>query len=119
VVQRGRLSRELRTIKAMVRLYCRRHHGADGKGPVPCATCQELVDHAERRLERCPYGSRKPTCARCPIHCYRPDIREKVREVMRYAGPRMLRRHPILALMHLLESRREIPERPDRPSRRS
>jgi hypothetical protein len=30
-------------------------------------------------------------------------MREAVREVMRYAGPRMALRHPILAFLHLLD----------------
>ena len=40
--------------------------------------------------------------------------REQIRGVMRYAGPRMLLRHPILAFYHLaVDSRREKPERAD------
>ena len=39
----------------------------------PCEECRRFLDYAERRLEKCPYGEAKPTCARCPIHCYKPD----------------------------------------------
>jgi len=49
-------------------------------------------------MSRCPFGPDKPTCAKCPIHCYKPQVRERVREVMRFAGPRMLLRHPVLAV---------------------
>jgi len=107
-----RLERELRTIRAMVRIYCRRHHG--GRGEL-CAECAELLDYARQRLERCPFGEEKPTCVRCPIHCYKPSQRERARAVMRFAGPRMLWRHPILAIRHLLDGRRRPPPRPTRP----
>jgi hypothetical protein len=99
-----RLAREKRTIRAMVRIYCRAHHRADD---CPCAECQALLDYAMQRLDRCPYGAEKTTCVRCPTHCYKRDMREQVKVVMRYAGPRMLFRHPILALFHMLDGRRE------------
>lgn len=92
-----RLDRERRTIQAMVRIFCRGRHGG---AEVPCLSCRELIDYAMCRLDRCPYGESKPTCQDCPIHCYKPAMRERVREVMRYAGPRMLLRHPVLTLRH-------------------
>jgi hypothetical protein len=61
------------------------------------------------RLNRCPFGQDKPTCATCPIHCYKPKLRERIREVMRFAGPRMLWRHPILAIRHVLDGRGASP----------
>lgn len=72
-----------------------------------CEECSALLDYARRRLERCPYGVDKPTCAHCTTHCYRPALREQVREVMRYAGPRMAKEHPLLAAAHLIDSRRK------------
>lgn len=103
----GRLRREWRTIAAMIRIYCARRHG--GRGEL-CGECRELHDYAEMRLLRCPFGTDKPTCANCKVHCYRPEMRERVRQVMRFAGPRMVTRHPWLALMHLLvDDRREAP----------
>jgi hypothetical protein len=93
----------------MLTLYCRDHHGADGD---LCPECQQLAEYADRRLDRCPYGVGKPACSNCPIHCYRPEPREQMRRVMRHAGPRMLRRHPILAVLHLLDARRGVPDLP-------
>lgn len=107
-----RLARERRTIHAMVAIYCRDHH----QGRTPCAECAALAAYADRRLDRCPYGPGKPTCVNCPIHCYAPRQREAVREVMRYAGPRMLLRHPVLAIAHILDGRREAPPLPARRS---
>ena len=104
-----RLNRERRTVQVMLEMYCRCHHGP---GPL-CRECSELADYAARRLDRCPYGEAKPACSRCPIHCYRPDPRERMREVMRFAGPRMLWRHPYLAIRHLIdEKKRKTPELP-------
>jgi hypothetical protein len=68
------------------------------------------------RIDKCPFQAEKPTCANCPIHCYKKDRREEVREVMRYAGPRMLLRHPVLAVLHQLDGKRRV-ELPKRAAR--
>ena len=105
-----RIVRERKTVRAMIEMYCADHHGAGGM----CQECAELADYADRRLDLCPYGPDKPTCTNCPIHCYRPEPRERMREVMRYAGPRMLAKHPYLAVMHLIADRRPAPPLPGR-----
>ncbi|HBO42383.1 MAG TPA: nitrous oxide-stimulated promoter family protein [Planctomycetaceae bacterium] len=92
----------------MIQIFCRAHHDA---ADAPCEECLALLDYALQRLERCPFGADKPTCAKCPIHCYRPAMRERIRTVMRYAGPRMLPRHPILALRHCLDAAKRVPKR--------
>jgi len=97
------LSRELLTISKMVDIYCGDHHNRD----VLCENCQEFMDYAEVRLQKCPYGEDKPTCANCPIHCYKPARREQARQIMRYAGPRMLLRHPLLTIAHKLDGLRK------------
>ena len=84
----------------MIRCYCDAHHQSDR--PL-CDECQALLDYATMRLERCRFGEAKPTCANCPVHCYQPSRREQVKIVMRHAGPRMLWRHPILAIRHMLD----------------
>jgi hypothetical protein len=95
----------------MLQIYCAdKHAGAASL----CTDCASLFAYAEQRLEKCPYGDDKPTCANCPIHCYHPRLREQIKEVMRYAGPRMIRRHPVLATLHLLEGRRPAPPPPKR-----
>jgi hypothetical protein len=103
-----RIARERRTIDAMFRIYCRAHHAG---GRELCGACGELREYAHCRLDRCPFGADKTTCANCPIHCYKPAMRERVKEVMRFAGPRMLWRHPILAIRHMLDGRREPVEK--------
>ena len=112
-----RLKRELQTTGAMLRLYCRHHHGAAPRDAAGlCAQCAALHVYARQRLAGCPYGPEKPTCVNCPIHCYGKQQREAMRQVMRYAGPRMLWRHPLLAIAHLIDGRRPAPPRPGAPA---
>jgi hypothetical protein len=101
-----RITREKNTIHAMIRLYCRNHHQPEYG---LCAGCQDLLDYAFQRIDRCPYEDWKPTCKNCPIHCYKPDRREEVRKVMRYSGPRLILYHPILTIQHLLDGRKKPP----------
>lgn len=101
-----RLAREYQTIVAMFEIYCRdQHAGQDGL----CPECQELLDYAYERLEKCPFQEEKSTCANCRVHCYKPDMRERMRVMMRTAGPKMMWRHPVLALLHLRDGRRKPP----------
>jgi hypothetical protein len=109
-----RRDRELATIRVMIRMYCANHHA----GALPCDDCTELASYAARRIDRCVFGPAKPTCANCKVHCYGAEMRERVRTVMRYAGPRMLLRHPVLAIAHVIDGRRPAPELPVKlPSR--
>jgi hypothetical protein len=108
----GRLGRERRTVATMVALRCRDLHGTEGE---LCAECRTLGDYADYRLVKCPYGDEKPTCVNCPIHCYAKAEREQMKEVMRYSGPRMLLRHPALAIRHMLDGRKAAPPLKGRP----
>ena len=95
------LGREKKTIAAMIEIYCRANHTAPS-GQL-CADCQQLLRYAEQRIDDCPFGADKGPCSKCEIHCYKPEMREKVIAVMRFSGPRMLKAHPILAADHLLK----------------
>jgi len=98
---------------AMIRIYCRDNHGSGGE---ICHECAELKVYAEKRLEKCPYQEDKPTCANCPIHCYKQDRREQVKAVMRYAGPRMIFKHPIFAIRHIIDGYKKAPPKGHRAS---
>lgn len=100
------IEQEKETIRKMVNLYCRHKHGSKQD---PCGHCRELLAYAGKRLDLCKFGDRKPTCEKCPVHCYRPDMRERVREVMRYAGPRMILYHPLDALRHMMKNKAKGP----------
>lgn len=99
-----RLSREKKTVKVMVAIACRGRHATQGR---LCEGCEELLAYGLERLDKCPFQASKPTCADCAIHCYRPDMRDEIRSVMRYAGPRMVLRHPLLAFGHLVDKLRK------------
>jgi hypothetical protein len=103
-----RLRREYRTIESMLEIWCAGHHGRAAARDGLCDECMELLAYAGQRLVKCPYGEDKPTCAKCPVHCYKRLQRDRVREVMRYAGPRMLLRHPWQALLHILDKLRRV-----------
>ncbi len=100
-----RLDRESLTMTRMVGIYCTARH--DGGEVRLCAACQDFLDYAQVRLQKCPYGEDKPTCANCPVHCYKPARKAQARDIMRFAGPRMLLRHPILAIAHQLDGFRK------------
>ena len=104
-----RMARESRTIETMIHMYCRDHHGRKG---TLCHGCLQLLQYAVERLEKCPFQEGKTTCSKCPVHCYKSENRDRIRAVMRYAGPRMIYRHPIMAVFHMIDGRREKPVRP-------
>jgi hypothetical protein len=99
-----RITREKKTIEAMIRIYCKNHHETE---TVLCSQCSKLFEYAMMRLDKCPFQEKKSTCAKCVVHCYQPQMREKVKKVMRHAGPRMLWHHPLLAINHLLDGRKK------------
>ena len=98
-----RLEKEKRTIAIMIQIFCDAHHRATRN--YLCPVCSELLDYAKERLNKCPFGENKGACSKCKIHCYKPDIRKSITEVMRYAGPKMVTKHPLLAIDHLLKDK--------------
>ena len=112
----NRIEKGKKTVGVMIHIFCDAHHGTSGK--FLCPACTELLDYAGERLNKCPYGENKGACSKCKIHCYRPDMRKQITEVMRYSGPKMLKKHPLLAIDHLLRitspgKRKTISGKPD------
>lgn len=97
---KSRLEQEHKTIETMIQMYCKNCHKTDDE---LCQDCSDLLKYAEERLKKCRFGENKPTCDTCTVHCYKPDMREKIRTVMRYAGPRMIYTHPIMGFRHLFK----------------
>lgn len=91
------IEKEKQIAEQMIRLYCRKKE----KNEQLCPKCRELLAYAHARLSHCLFGEKKTTCRLCPVHCYKPKMKEQMREVMRYAGPRMLFYHPVAAIRHL------------------
>ena len=96
--------REKKTVALMIRLYCRKNHGTRGE---LCPECRELSDYAAMRSDKCPFMESKTFCSNCKVHCYKPEMREKIRVVMRFSGPRMIFYHPIMAVRHVIECKKE------------
>lgn len=95
-----RISRELKTIEVMIEMYCHHHHHPkDGI----CEHCNQLYKYSERKTIRCKFGTSKPACSSCPVHCYKPEKREEIRKIMKYSGPRMIYKHPYFAMVHVLD----------------
>ncbi len=97
----NRLEREKFTIEKMMGIYCFAHHETVNNHL--CEECSNLLDYAFKRIKMCPYGSDKPACQSCPIHCYKKDKRAEMKKIMRFAGPRMLYKFPVLALLHVYD----------------
>ena len=87
--------REKETVSLMIAVYCRKKHG----GKTLCPDCAALDAYARQRSDKCPFMETKTFCSNCKVHCYKPDMREKIREVMRFSGPRMIFHHPVMAIM--------------------
>ena len=98
-----RLIREKTTIHALLLIYCAHHHRVESDQL--CTKCKTVFDYAIKRLSACPFQGQKPTCANCTIHCYNSDMQDKVRKIMRYSGPRLIFKHPILAIYHIIDGR--------------
>jgi hypothetical protein len=101
---RAKREREKELVSQMIALYCKKQHHTKG---TLCPECAVLRDYARQRSEKCPFMESKTFCSNCKVHCYRPEMREKIREVMRFSGPRMIFHHPFTAIRHVIESHKE------------
>lgn len=95
-MKQTRIEREKRVVEYMVQLYCKKKEN----NAELCPSCKAVIEYAHSRLDRCRFGEEKPTCKVCPIHCYKPEMKERIREIMRFAGPRIILYHPIIAIRH-------------------
>ena len=96
--------REKALVSEMIALYCKKRHGTKGG---LCPECAALAAYARERSEKCPFMETKTFCSNCRVHCYRLEMREKIRAVMRFSGPRMMLCHPVPALRHVVEEQKE------------
>ena len=95
-----RISQEKMTLSKMIHIYCKNHHKDNCE--YICPECKQLLEYALTRIQRCPLIENKPTCKRCHIHCYAKKEKDLIKGVMRYAGPRMIFYHPIIAIRHII-----------------
>jgi hypothetical protein len=94
------IENEKKTIRIMIRLYCDKNHSSGGL----CGECAKIMEYSLLKIEKCIFAGRKPVCSKCRVHCYKPGMRKSIKAIMRYSGPRMLFKHPFLALLHLKKS---------------
>lgn len=106
-VRAKKQKKEQQAVACMIHLYCRKNHMGEKGEQQLCADCTALLAYARQRSENCPFMAEKNFCVNCKVHCYRPDMREKIRRVMRFSGPRMMFHHPGLAIWHLVCSKKE------------
>ncbi|MFA6807949.1 MAG: nitrous oxide-stimulated promoter family protein [Eubacteriales bacterium] len=100
----NRRIREKTTVEKMINIYCKKNHSTHN---VRCHDCEELYQYSIGKIEKCIFGENKPVCSKCKINCYKPDMREAIKKVMRFSGPKMLFKHPILTLYHLIDSKKQ------------
>lgn len=96
--------REKKMVSQMIALYCRKNHGTKG---MLCPECAALNLYARQRSDKCLFMEIKTFCSNCKVHCYKPEMREKIRAVMRFSGPRMIFHHPVAAICHVIETKKE------------
>ncbi len=97
----SRRKRESIIVQSMIRMYC---HDVHFTRQSLCTDCAELSAYAEKRLLSCMYGEIKPVCKNCPVHCYSPKMREHMRLVMQWSGPRMIYKKPLFAVLHAIDN---------------
>ncbi|MPQ43511.1 nitrous oxide-stimulated promoter family protein [Clostridium tarantellae] len=92
-----RIEREKRTIELMIRIYCKKKHNCKDN---LCDECSQLLEYSLKRLSYCKFGNNKSTCAKCTIHCYKKDMKDKIKKVMKFSGPRLIIYNPIELIKH-------------------
>ncbi|MCC8147129.1 MAG: nitrous oxide-stimulated promoter family protein [Bacteroidales bacterium] len=92
--------KEKKTVSRMIRIYCRKKHKRKYD---LCPECKELQEYAHKRLEHCPFKENKPNCKNCTIHCYKTIYKDKIKQVMRFSGPRILFYHPLETIRHFIK----------------
>ncbi len=101
-------NKEKNLIPVMINKYCRGRH-KDNRKELGikqrdfCPKCKELRDYALFRLEKCPFKVHKKFCSFCKIHCYQPNMRDEIKKVMKYSGPRLIFSHPIFSISHVIQ----------------
>lgn len=94
------LEKDRATLEAMGRIFCKAHHPGPKDASGLCVSCRGTVDVSLAHTESCPHGH-VGNCQDCATHCQRGENRERIREIMRFAAPRMAFCHPLMAIDYL------------------
>jgi hypothetical protein len=112
-------AKDIKVLRNFVNIYCREHHAAEERAPFPvrddtlrsvlgkkvpvlCTDCSRLLNHAIAKRLLCSYDP-KPACKNCETHCYAPGYREKMRKVMGFSGPYLIKHGRFDMLLHYLK----------------
>jgi hypothetical protein len=106
-----KIKKEKETVEKLIRLYCEKKHSRP-RGTL-CTECQSLLEYSHKRLEQCQYQEDKATCRKCPVHCYKPIMRNEIRRVMRFSGPRLALRAPVDWIRHQIHDRDDVESEKD------
>lgn len=90
---------DILTLKALFPIYCRKYHNS--KKTKLCDSCKAELEYAIHKTEICPDKDQGKTCSECKVHCFESEHRERIKEIMRFAGPRLIWSHPLLAIRYL------------------
>lgn len=90
--------REKKVITEMVKLYCRKNH----KNGELCDECNEVLNYSLKRIDNCKFMETKTFCSNCKSPCYSLKMKEKIKQIMKFSGPRMLFYHPLLVIYHII-----------------
>lgn len=96
----NRIEKEKDVVELMIKLYCRKKHNCGGE---LCKECKEVLEYAHKRLDLCRFGNSKTSCSKCKIHCYKKDMKIKIKEVMRFSGPRLIIYEPYEFIRHIFK----------------
>jgi len=97
-----RIDRDTRIVKIMIQKYCSNIH----KSEFLCAECDDLLNYSVKHLVECPFEENKPVCSKCKIHCYSKSYKNKIIEVMQFAGPKMILEHPKDTVLYFFDKLR-------------
>ena len=89
----SKVEKDLKVLEKFIQVYCETKHSTRGK-PDPrelCEECSKTLDYSIHRREVCPLDP-KPTCKKCPTHCFAPFYRQRIRQVMRFSGMHLIKR---------------------------
>lgn len=95
-----RVEKEKETVELMINIYCKKNHNTNEE---LCDECRELLKYANKKLDFCKFGDKKSFCSKCNIHCYKKDMREKIKKVMKFSGPRLILYRPLDLIKHILQ----------------
>lgn len=92
--------KEQEIVEKMIRIYCRKKH----KSIELYEECQKLSDYTKQRTQHCPFIEVKTFCASCKVHCYKPQMRDKIKEVMKFSGKYLIFYYPKEVFLHIIDT---------------